>query len=56
MTSTLKPITCVRCPKNEALVTVSVCDKCEHVLEVRRPWRHFIVKCSYGNKSEGVYP
>ena len=55
MTSTLTPITAVRCPKTDQLVPLSSCESCPHVIEVRRPWRHFAVKCSYGDKHEGVY-
>jgi len=56
MTSTLKPISGVKCPKDDILVSLGTCDKCEYMIEVRRPWRHFAVKCAYGNKHEGVYP
>lgn len=56
MTSTLKPITAVKCPSLNRLVAVKECEECECCIEIRNPWRYFAVKCSYGNNHEGVYP
>jgi len=56
MTSTLKPIEAVMCPSIKRLVAVKDCEKCECVIEVRRPWRHFAVKCNIGEKHEAIYP
>ncbi len=56
MTSTLKPITAVMCPSIKRLVAVTDCEDCECMIEIRSPWQHYAVKCSYGNNSEGVYP
>lgn len=55
MTSTLKPIQAVICPSLKRLVAVTECENCECLIEIRRPWRHFIVKCDIGDKSEDVY-
>lgn len=51
----LRPHTCVKCPdKDGELVSVGNCAKCEYVLEVRRPWTGFIVKCALEGKSDNV--
>lgn len=55
MTSTLRPITAVKCPQTDQLVSLTTCDECPQVIEVRRPWRHFAVQCSHGDEYEGVY-
>jgi len=56
MTSLLRPITAVKCPKTEKLVSIKTCETCEDLIEIRRPWRHFIVHCSVGNKAEAISP
>ena len=55
MVSTLKPITAVECDYHKRLMSVEGCKLCDYVLEVRQPWRHFAVKCSYGDKHEAIY-
>lgn len=48
MTSLLRPYQAVKCPypefKPETIVLVSKCENCEHCIEIRRPWRGWIVK------------
>ena len=56
MTSFLKPVQAVLCPSLGRLVAVGECEDCECMIEVRRPWRYFVVKCDIGDKSEAVYP
>ncbi len=48
MPSLLKPITAVRCPISRRLVTVESCEDCKCVINIRRPWNHYIVKCDPG--------
>ena len=55
MTSLLRPVEAVECPVNSRLVSVDECETCMNGIEIRRPWRHFVVKCDIGDKSEGVY-
>lgn len=55
MPTWLKPHKAVKCPdKDGALVSVGVCGECPHVLEIRRPWQGFIVKCAIKGKSDSV--
>jgi len=56
MPSTLKPVTAVKCPINEKLVSLDECEGCPNAIEVRIPWRHFAVRCKVGGESEGIYP
>ena len=55
MASTLKPVKAVWCPSVDHLVPIDKCEECPSVIEVRRPWRHFAVRCRIGGKNEGVY-
>jgi len=55
MTSSLKPITAVKCPITNELIAITVCDTCAHMIEVRRPWRHYIVECGLGERYEAIY-
>lgn len=56
MVTTLRPGQAVQCPLTVKAVFVSECGECEHVIEVRSPWRHWVVKCSVEGESTGVYP
>ena len=56
MVSMLKPIEAVNCPSLKRLVAVTDCEDCVCCLEIRSPWRHFVVKCSVDDKGEAVYP
>jgi len=56
-TAGLKPTQAVKCPRSGNLVAVLECGPCECCVEIRQPWRHFAVKCSYhGAESTAVYP
>ena len=55
MPSYLKPHDAVKCPnKDGALVSIGECRECEHLLELRQPWRGFIVKCAVEGESDNV--
>ena len=61
MPTYLRPHTGVKCPKmpQELLeqgyyLGVGICEKCEHKLEIRRPWSGFIVECALEGKSDSV--
>lgn len=55
MVSTLRPVEAVECPSIKRLVDVNNCENCECLIEIRRPWSHFIVKCAIGDENGGVY-
>lgn len=52
MVTLLRPHQAVKCPRSGNPVLVSECEVCEHVLEVRRPWRGFAVKCELDGESD----
>lgn len=54
MMTTLRPIQGVNCPSLKRLVAVTECEDCECLIELRRPWRGFIVKCSVEGESDSV--
>ena len=47
MVEALKPVDCVKCPVTGLYVPTDVCatNECGKFLELRRPWRHYAVKC-----------
>jgi len=50
MVSFMSPTQAVKCPaQNLELVSVSECRTCLNCLELRQPWRYFVVKCAVGN-------
>ena len=40
-----KPVECVLCPKSGLYVPTHLCPECPVVVEVRRPWRYYAVRC-----------
>ena len=55
MTTLLRPHQAVKCPdKDGALVGVGTCEECPNLLELRRPWRGFVVKCSAEGESDNA--
>ena len=58
MVTLLRPHEAVycQCPefKPQTLVLVSKCEDCEHLIEIRRPWIGWIVKCSFDGESDNA--
>ena len=45
----------MRCPdKGGGLAGVGECERCPNLLELRRPWRGYIVKCSAKGESDNA--
>ena len=42
----LKPVTCVMCPASGEYRSTVYCEECcPAFIELRRPWRHWAIKC-----------
>jgi len=57
MAAGLKPIQAVPCSLHKRLIAVEGCRLCEYCEDIRQPWRHYAVRCSFPDtKSSAVYP
>lgn len=43
----LEPIQCVKCPVLKDYIDIKECKTCCYKIEIRQPYRHWAVKCSY---------